>query len=204
MRSRAGLDPQEGGRAAHHQRQVLRHEGCKSRASFGLLPAKKACVVVVSSRCKHRPPIMAWRAPGQMSGAYANRPFIKALWALLDLQNIDTDQIIPAEYLTLVPSKVSTEPSACKWPCQRFRNHRGLPNIAFHCSRMSMRSWAAMPSLACRMTSTLPGACTWPRTSQPCAGAPPMHGPGGVHQAYPPSNLCKAACSTACNKATMM
>lgn len=26
------------------------------------------------------------------------------------MQNIDTDQIIPAEYLTLVPSKVRTSP----------------------------------------------------------------------------------------------
>ena len=28
----------------------------------------------------------------------------------LHLQNIDTDQIIPAEYLTLVPSKVGQQP----------------------------------------------------------------------------------------------
>lgn len=29
------------------------------------------------------------------------------------MQNIDTDQIIPAEYLTLVPSKVQAE--CCGW-----------------------------------------------------------------------------------------
>lgn len=35
----------------------------------------------------------------------------------LRLQNIDTDQIIPAEYLTLVPSKVRKSAAACGSAC---------------------------------------------------------------------------------------
>lgn len=34
------------------------------------------------------------------------------------MQNIDTDQIIPAEYLTLVPSKVRAANAASRERCQ--------------------------------------------------------------------------------------
>ncbi len=78
------------------------------------------------------------------------------------LQNIDTDQIIPAEYLTLVPSKVWGSAcgasqlltrvwgSVCAAPPLLTANARQQLMVpeAFKllCRGMSMRSWAAMPS----------------------------------------------------------
>lgn len=70
------------------------------------------------------------------------------------LQNIDTDQIIPAEYLTLVPSKVGLR-------CPHPPVVQSCKILSLICRKMSMKSWAVMPSLGFRQSCTPPGQdCT--------------------------------------------
>jgi hypothetical protein len=95
---------------------------------------------VVKGKCYVTKDVRARIPPSQQ--LYGAR---QSIYIAIGLQNIDTDQIIPAEYLTLVPSKVGCSRSCSCVNCSS-RRHQPLTSthMDLHCSRMSMRSWAAM------------------------------------------------------------
>jgi hypothetical protein len=80
---------QEAQRSTRRARHVLRHKGCEWRGSSKLSRPAEVSQPTLARSARTAPP------DPQLPAASPSQP-----------QNIDTDQIIPAEYLTLVPSKV--------------------------------------------------------------------------------------------------
>jgi hypothetical protein len=70
---------------------------------------------VISGKCFVTRDVGTWASESCSCSRYPHHPPDASRqltgYPCLTLQNIDTDQIIPAEYLTLVPSKV--RPIAC-------------------------------------------------------------------------------------------
>ena len=73
-------------------------------------------------------------------GSSAATRHLLVLSAAACAQNIDTDQIIPAEHLTLVPSDVRLS----KQLCAPLLCHLHLALKPGQCSQRSTRSWAAL------------------------------------------------------------
>lgn len=120
------------------RRQGVRSGGVIVRASIG--PQK--VVRVVRGKCFVTRDVSSGTCPKMLAGKHITQ--CSSVDSMVYLQNIDTDQIIPAEYLTLVPSKVIASSLLLSNQMRCFFYINEISSC-LACSQTNMRSWAAMP-----------------------------------------------------------